>query len=35
VTRKGEPTVDGFPLGVHEQVVRSLKEAVTSPVGLS
>lgn len=35
VTRKGEPTVDGFPLGVHEQIVRSLKEAVTSPACLS
>ena len=35
VTRKGELTVDGFPVGMHEQVVRSLKEAVTSPACLS
>ena len=30
VTRRGEPTVDGFDIGVHRDVVRSLKDAVRS-----
>ncbi len=31
VTRKKQPTVDGFGLDVHRDVVRSLKEAVSFP----
>jgi hypothetical protein len=30
VTRRSEPTVDGFPEGEHRQVISKLKELVTS-----
>jgi hypothetical protein len=30
VTRRREPTVDGFPEGEHKHVIRELKELVTS-----